>query len=469
MLIKGVMHDFGKKTEGYRPHDLKVVASRARQLSHIRALGRGEIPGKYHGERSQFWHNVDPLIKLERDVSKILSSYTPLSHQRVRLKKTSFTDWSSIGGLFRAKEKLTEIVMRPIKYSLLYNHAPVALPRGILLFGPPGCGKSYLVPALAKECNLNLVTCNGPELLDKYIGASEAKVRDLFAQAEMASPAILFLDEFDALAPRRGTDHTGVTDRVVNQLLTFLDGVENVGKKGSVLYIIAATSRPDKIDPALLRPGRLESHVYVGYPESAFEWNDIFLSISKQRDIDEEVKTILTSGEILLSVNNLFPHAKMFSGADMKGVFDTAHLNAIHEYLKSKDCKETPNTIQSQHEDGYISLGKQRVCAIINKHHLFLALKSTRPSLSTSDRNMFRHVFGPFLKTYTTERNYQAESLQTRNNSNTLAASSSTCEKEDGDLLIGSSCSYGDFQWADMHEHYVSPFVQNNTLRTTLH
>ncbi|EEC46118.1 predicted protein, partial [Phaeodactylum tricornutum CCAP 1055/1] len=171
-----------------------------------------------------------------------------------------------VAGLFRAKEELVSTVVRPSIYTLIYQRAKVQLPRGLLLFGPPGCGKSLIVPALAKRCRFSLVLCRGPELLDKYIGASEAKVRDLFDRAATAAPSILFLDELDSLAPPRGSDHTGVTDRVVNQLLTFLDGVEENSSKGP-LYVIAATSRPDKIDPALLRPGRLEKHVYVGLAE----------------------------------------------------------------------------------------------------------------------------------------------------------------------------------------------------------
>jgi peroxin-1 len=118
-----------------------------------------------------------------------------------------------------------------------------------LFFGPPGCGKSALVPALAKECNFPLIACKGPEVLDKYIGASEAKVRELFSRASAVAPSILFLDELDALAPRRGSDNTGVTDRVVNQLLTFLDGVEDAST--GTVYVIGATFRPDKVDPAL--------------------------------------------------------------------------------------------------------------------------------------------------------------------------------------------------------------------------
>ena len=114
----------------------------------------------------------------------------------------------------------------------------------------------------------------GPEVLDRYIGASEAKVRELFAKASSVAPSILFLDELDALAPRRGSDHTGVTDRVVNQLLTFLDGVEDATTTATV-YIVAATSRPDKVDPALLRPGRLEQHLFVGPPESDEEWSNL--------------------------------------------------------------------------------------------------------------------------------------------------------------------------------------------------
>ena len=134
-----------------------------------------------------------------------------------------------------------------------------------MLFGYPGCGKTLLASAVARECSLNFVSVKGPELLNKYIGASEKSIRDLFERAKAAKPCVLFFDEFDSIAPRRGHDSTGVTDRIVNQLLTEMDGAE--GLDG--VYVLAATSRPDLIDPALLRPGRLDKSIICGVPNES--------------------------------------------------------------------------------------------------------------------------------------------------------------------------------------------------------
>ena len=135
-------------------------------------------------------------------------------------------EWDDIGGLFEAKKKLLEVFENPIKYKKIFENSPIKLPKGGILHGPTGCGKTLLGSAIAKKCNLNLISVKGPELLDKFIGASEAAVRSVFARASLASPCLIFFDEFESLAPKRGNDSTGVTDRVVNQLLTFLDGVE---------------------------------------------------------------------------------------------------------------------------------------------------------------------------------------------------------------------------------------------------
>lgn len=134
---------------------------------------------------------------------------------------------------------------------------------GLLLYGPPGTGKTVLAAAAAKQCGLRLISVKGPELLSKYIGASEQSVRDVFEKAQSAKPCILFFDEFDSLAPRRGHDSTGVTDRVVNQILTQLDGVESLNG----VCVLAATSKPELLDPALLRPGRLDKQIFCPLPD----------------------------------------------------------------------------------------------------------------------------------------------------------------------------------------------------------
>eukprot|EP00978_Attheya_sp_CCMP212_P019701 scaffold55415_cov52-Attheya_sp.AAC.2 len=374
------MSILSKKTKGFRPRDLQIVASRAHHIALIESLGRSS-PG-------------DATVNL---VDKILSSYTAISHQSIDLTcNTLSVDWNSIGGLFDAKEILTETILHPVKYSLLYKRSPISLPRGLLLYGPSGCGKTLAVPALARECSFNLVTCCGPELLDKYIGASEAKVRQLFARAYMASPAILFLDEFDALAPRRGSDNTGVTDRVVNQLLTFLDGVEGAESKGNI-YIIAATSRPDKIDPALLRPGRLEKHVFIGYPQDDAERNDIFCKIAQPRNIDDQVRSLIESGTAYEQLRaGSGDHLDLFSAADMKAAMDTAQLEAVHELLS-----------KGNNQPGVGTESKSKSPVIITQTHLVHAFKSTRPSMSTKDRTMFEHIYRPFLKGHTSSSDAQ--------------------------------------------------------------
>ena len=145
-----------------------------------------------------------------------------------------------------------------------------------------GCGKTLLGSAIAKKANLNFISVKGPELLDKFIGASEAAVRSVFTRASLASPCLIFFDEFESLAPKRGNDSTGVTDRVVNQLLTFLDGVEV--SEGEV-FVLAATSRMDMIDAALLRPGRLDLKVEVALPTKG-ERADILRKIVKKNDMN---------------------------------------------------------------------------------------------------------------------------------------------------------------------------------------
>ena len=351
---------FASQTKDFLPLDLKNVAAKVGLLYRQQLLRRQTM-------------SVD-------DITTILERFTPLSKQALKLEPTqSHMAWSDIGGLFQAKDTLSSIVLRPIKYRKIFQHAPISLPRGILLFGFPGCGKTCIVPALAQECGFNLVCCRGPELLDKYIGASEAKVRLLFERAYAAAPAILFLDEFDALAPRRGSDNTGVTDRVVNQLLTFLDGVEVQGTDSEkMVYIVASSSRPDKIDPALLRPGRLEKHVYIGYADCDKEWNDLLHKMSKTRNIEDNLDKMIASCSFQDLLNkNQFQYMKL-SAADIKGVFDTAHLNAVHELLKEKE---------------------QRKVVTITCKNLLQAFLSSKPSLSESDRSMFSRVFMPFRGT----------------------------------------------------------------------
>lgn len=185
----------------------------------------------------------------------------------------------------------------------------------MLLYGPPGCGKTLLAKAVSNASKANFISVKGPELLNKYVGESERSVRQVFSRARASAPCIIFFDEIDALCPKRGSDGNQVTERVVNALLAEMDGVDH---RRSV-YVIAATNRPDIIDPAMLRAGRLEKLLYVPLPKEA-EKLSILNALTRKTPLDEKVdlKTIAYSEEV-----------KYFSGADMQAMVKEAALSAI--------------------------------------------------------------------------------------------------------------------------------------------
>jgi len=238
-----------------------------------------------------------------------------------------------------------------------------------------GCGKTHLVSALANEAALNLVVCKGPELLDKYIGSSEAAVRDIFGRANDVAPSILFFDEFESLAPKRGTDNTGVTDRVVNQLLTFLDGVESMLDD---VFVVAASTRPELIDAALLRPGRLDKHIYVGLPESLEEIREILKIHCDGRPLTENAKDAIDDDRIFINVMSPLN----YSGSDLKAVVDTAHLEAIHKHIEIKEavskCKNVSSGVMITFE---------------NLQNAFVAVK---PSISKFGQDACNHIYTKF-------------------------------------------------------------------------
>ncbi|RKP24914.1 P-loop containing nucleoside triphosphate hydrolase protein, partial [Syncephalis pseudoplumigaleata] len=252
------LQEVASETEGYVAADLATLLDQAMQQAMIRSLTRKDTP---------LVDGVDAAVLqlTTADFATAMAHYTPSSLRGVKLAASSSVAWSDIGGLHEARNMLLETLEWPTKYARIFAHCPLRLRSGLLLYGYPGCGKTLLASAVAKECGLNFISVKGPELLNKYIGASEKSVRDLFERAKAARPSILFFDEFDSIAPRRGHDSTGVTDRVVNQMLTEMDGAEQL----EGVYVLAATSRPDLIDPALLRPGRLDKSILCGMPNEA--------------------------------------------------------------------------------------------------------------------------------------------------------------------------------------------------------
>ncbi|HEY3691966.1 MAG TPA: AAA family ATPase [Pseudonocardiaceae bacterium] len=205
------------------------------------------------------------LVITQQDLIGALDTVRPISMSTSDTVTTGGLTLDDVGDMTQTKQALTEAVLWPLRYPDSFTRLGVDPPRGVLLYGPPGCGKTFLVRALAGSGALNVFSVKGAELLDKWVGESERAVRELFRRASDASPALIFLDEVDALAPRRGgSSDARVADRVVAALLTELDGVEPLRD----VVVLGATNRPDLIDPALLRPGRLERLVYVPPPDA---------------------------------------------------------------------------------------------------------------------------------------------------------------------------------------------------------
>ena len=301
--------DVAGQTDGYMPGDLSLLVSRARSEALIRSIAQTA-----HG-------NVELSSE---DFTAALRGFTPASLRNVSLQ-TSSTSFSSIGGLKYTRQILLETLQYPTTYAPIFANCPLRLRSGLLLYGYPGCGKTLLASAVAGECGLNFISVKGPEILNKYIGASEKSVRDLFERAQAARPCVLFFDEFDSVAPKRGHDSTGVTDRVVNQLLTQMDGAEGL----TGVYVLAATSRPDLIDPALLRPGRLDKSLICDLPNLE-DRVDILRTVCKKLKVDD---SILGTGD---EGHNLLEAAKRtdgYTGADLQAVVYNAHLEAIHDVL----------------------------------------------------------------------------------------------------------------------------------------
>ncbi|MGH3897414.1 MAG: AAA family ATPase [Pseudonocardiaceae bacterium] len=262
------------------------------------------------------------LVITQQDLIGALDTVRPISMSTSDTLATGGLTLDEVGDMTGTKQALTEAVLWPLRYPDSFTRLGVDPPRGVLLYGPPGCGKTFLVRALAGSGALNVISVKGAELLDKWVGESERAVRELFRRAADAAPALVFLDEVDALAPRRGgSSDAGVADRVVAALLTELDGVEPLRD----VVVLGATNRPDLIDPALLRPGRLERLVYVPPPDAAAR-AAILRSTARNTPLAAGVDLDALAGEL-----------EGYSAADCAALIREAALTAMRESLEATE------------------------------------------------------------------------------------------------------------------------------------
>ncbi|KAI5828762.1 AAA-domain-containing protein [Schizophyllum commune Tattone D] len=310
------------QTEGYLATDLQDLVARAVHQAAMRSKDK------------------EDTILTSADFEEAHKGFTPLSLRDVKLEKSE-TAWADIGGLGDTKRILRETLEWPTKYGSIFAQSPLRLRSGLLLYGYPGCGKTLLASAVAKECGLNFISVKGPEILNKYIGASEKSVRELFERAQAAKPCVLFFDEFDSIAPKRGHDSTGVTDRVVNQMLTQMDGAE--GLEG--VYVLAATSRPDLIDSALLRPGRLDKSVFCNMPTTE-ERKDILSAVTRKVALAPDV-----------DLTHAAEATEGFSGADLQALLYNAHLEAVHESIARGPAVERSSAADDEASVEYKIIG----------------------------------------------------------------------------------------------------------------
>ena len=292
------------------------------------------------------------LMNLEVSMDNFLDAMKEVEPSAIREVFVEVPDvkWKDVGGLTEIKDALKEAVEWPLKYAGLFRKANTNPPKGIILYGRPGTGKTYLAKAVASESGVNFISVKGPQIMSKYIGESEKGVRELFKKAKQAAPTILFLDEIDSLVPRRTSDSSGsnVTDRVISQFLTEMDGIEDL--KGVV--VLAATNRIDLIDPALLRSGRFDLMFELPAPDEKTR-EQIFEIHTGNKKLDEGV-----------SLKKLAHDSEDMVGADIEFICRKASMIAIREIIEDlkgqEDDSELNIIIKEKHFDEVIELVKKQ-------------------------------------------------------------------------------------------------------------
>ncbi|WP_122090454.1 CDC48 family AAA ATPase [Halalkalicoccus subterraneus] len=305
---------------------------------------------------------LDDLQVTEEDFKQARKGIEPSALREVFVEVPD-TSWEQVGGLEDTKERLRETIQWPLEYPDVFESMDLDAAKGVLLYGPPGTGKTLLAKAVANEAESNFISVKGPELLNKFVGESEKGVREVFSKARENAPTVIFFDEIDSVAGERGRNSgdSGVGERMVSQLLTELDGLEELED----VVVVATTNRPDLIDSALLRPGRLDRHVHVPVPDVEAR-RAIFAVHTREKPLAEDV-----------DLDELAEETEGYVGADIEAVCREASMAATREFINSVGPEEAAN-----------SVGNVRV----SREHFEQALGEVNPSVTPETRERYTEI-----------------------------------------------------------------------------
>ncbi|AEY97872.1 FAFR188Wp [Eremothecium gossypii FDAG1] len=403
-----------KLTPGFVGADLKALATAAGTCAIKRifqnyasvAASDGAMEIDSDNNQSSLKNTADVIEPLPLSTIQVfLKNYTePLNEQQLSTLSITYEDflkalptiqptakregfatvpdvtWSSVGALSNIRVELNMAIVQPIKRPELYEKVGISAPAGVLLWGPPGCGKTLLAKAVANESRANFISIKGPELLNKYVGESERAIRQVFTRARASVPCVIFFDELDALVPRRDTSLSESSSRVVNTLLTELDGLND--RRG--IFVIGATNRPDMIDPAMLRPGRLDKTLFIELP-NADEKLDIMHTLVKSngtplaRDVD-----------LSAVVND--ERCRNFSGADLAALLRESSVLALkRNFFHSGEIQSVLDN-NLDREFGDLSAGTPMNEIIVTVTDFENALRKIKPSVSDKDRMKYNKL-----------------------------------------------------------------------------
>jgi transitional endoplasmic reticulum ATPase len=355
------LEELASITHGFVGADIESLAKEAamnvlrKYLPQMKLDGEEQIPQDI----------LEKLVINQEDFMDALKVVRPSAMREV-LVETPNVDWEDVGGLDDVKQELKEAVEWPMKYPDSFKRMGIRPSRGILLYGPPGTGKTLLAKAVAKESEANFINVKGPSLLSMWVGKSEEGMRKIFERARQVAPCVIFFDEIDSLAGKRGIDYgTKVTERVLNQMLAEMDGLEDMKD----ILVIGATNRPDMLDPALLRPGRFDKILLVNAPDSKGRLN--ILKIHTQKMPFGDGKKAFTDKEREEMLRELLDKTEGYTGADIESLAREAALLALRESIEAK---------------------------FVTKKHFEDALKKVKPSITKSTIDVYKKIEETFFK-----------------------------------------------------------------------